>query len=478
MDIVAAHQLTGSYRGAAAICGTTHKTVKRAVARRDSGELAAPRRRTHPSNTDCVAHVIEARMDKSKGRISAKRLLPAARAAGYTGSARNFRRAVSRARAQYRQGHRQFRPWIPTPGEHLVIDWGQEEGLHIFCAVLAWSRYRFVRFGPDERAETTLALLAECLEEIAGVPGVVLADRMACLKGGVVAGVVVPTPTYVRFATHYGFRPDFCEAHDPESKGVVEALVRYAKSDLVIPSYGWSSLDAANSSARGWCDEVNAHIHSEIAAVPARRLEEERQALRFLPSLRPPLRRGQVRKVDKLSTVRIGSARYSVPTHLVGSQVEVAVCGQEVVIFHEGDEVARHALMAPGEASILDEHYGGPRTRPTRAVRPRTAEERAFLALGQAAEDFLRSAAAAGTQRLSVEICQITALEPIWGRAALISAIERATRFRRFKASDIRAILAAGAGLSNPTRPGKVLEMALPQVAVRPLSDYALEAIL
>jgi hypothetical protein len=34
-----------------------------------------------------------------------------------------------------------------------------------------------------------------------------------------------PPPGYVAFATHYGFQPDFCEAADPESKGVVEALV-------------------------------------------------------------------------------------------------------------------------------------------------------------------------------------------------------------------------------------------------------------
>ena len=38
-----------------------------------------------------------------------------------------------------------------------------------------------------------------------------------------------------RFATHFGFRPDFCEAADPESKGMVERLVGYAKSDLVVP---------------------------------------------------------------------------------------------------------------------------------------------------------------------------------------------------------------------------------------------------
>ena len=45
----------------------------------------------------------------------------------------------------------------------------------------------------------------------------------------------MPHPDYVRFAAHYGFRPDFCEEADPESKGVVEHLVGYAKRDLVVP---------------------------------------------------------------------------------------------------------------------------------------------------------------------------------------------------------------------------------------------------
>ena len=78
-------------------------------------------------------------------------------------------------------------------------------------------------------------MLARCFEALGAVPKVVLADRMGCLKGGVVANIVVPTPAYVRFALHYGFRPDFCEGHDPESKGIVENLVGYAKSDLVVP---------------------------------------------------------------------------------------------------------------------------------------------------------------------------------------------------------------------------------------------------
>ena len=161
-----------------------------------------------------------------------------------------------------------------------MIDWGAEGGLHVFCAVLAWCRVRFVRFAADERAETTLAMLAECLEVLGGVPGKVLADRMGCLKGGVVANVVVPAPEYLRFAAHYGFRPDFCEAADPESKGIVENLVGYAKSDLMVPQAPFGDLAVANAQAAAWCAEVNGVIHSEICAVQAERLVIERETAR------------------------------------------------------------------------------------------------------------------------------------------------------------------------------------------------------
>ena len=319
MDIVTAYEQVGTYRGAAALCGTTHKTVKRVIEANRAGVPVTAPRRAGPRNTDVVRDVIDEKVRATDGRISAKRLLPIARAAGYDGSARNFRRAVAEAKARWRRQRRVFRPWVPTPGEHLVIDWATEGGWQVFCAVLAWSRWRFVRVARDQKAATTMRLLAECFEELGGAPKVVLADRMGCLKGGVVANVVVPTADYVRFATHFGFRPDFCEAADPESKGVVEALCRYAQQDLVVPA------DALGDRGRGerrvprrGARRSTPSAHSTIAAVPDERLVEERKLLRPLPSLRPPLRRGERRKVDKLSTVRIGSARYSVPRELVG----------------------------------------------------------------------------------------------------------------------------------------------------------------
>ena len=130
----------------------------------------------------------------------------------------------------------------------LVIDWGEIGSLSVFCAVLAWSRWRFVYFADNQRADTTFAALAACFEALGGVPATVLSDRMGCLKGATVAGLVVPTADYVRFATHYGFRPDFCEGNDPESKGLVENLVGYVKSDLMIPAeLTVADLAAANA---------------------------------------------------------------------------------------------------------------------------------------------------------------------------------------------------------------------------------------
>jgi hypothetical protein len=478
MDVIAAYREVGSFRGAAAICGTTHKTVKRIIEQQET-DGARPERVQRARNYDPVADLVAAKVKSTSGRISAKRLLPQARAAGYAGSARNFRRLVAEAKTAWRQGHhRGRRPGVWAPGETLIIDWGTEAGLHVFCAVLAWSRFRFVRFTADEKASTTLALLAECFEVLGGVPKVVLADRMGCLKGGVVANVVVPTPDYVRFATHYRFRPDFCEAADPESKGMVEHLVGYSKRDLMVPQAPFTNLVSANDAASSWCAEVNAATHSEICAVPAERLEREHDLLGRLPSLRPDLGpKPTTRKVDKLSCIRFASARYSVPNRLIGRTVTVLADSTCLRVIEPltGETLAEHTLVAPGETSIVDAHYDRPRPdKPTRAARPRTQTEKAFLALGPVAEAFLTGAAAAGVTKLSSEIEQILTLQAAHGTDALLAALERAVAFRRWRAADVRSILAAAGAAPSPRPAGQALVLTLPQVPSRSLADYAL----
>jgi transposase len=483
LDIINAYEETGSLRAAAALCGTTHKTVKRVLERRAAGQRPGRRRIAGPGLADGFTGLIFGKVQATDGRITAKRLLPLVRAAGYTGSARTLRRAVAVQKSRWKRARRVYRPWTPEPGQHLLIDYGTvtsgpNKGLKIFTAVLAWSRWRFVRFTRDESLDTTLRLLAGCFEAAGGVAAVVLADRMGCLKGGVVANVVVPSAAYVRFATHYGFRPDFCEAADPESKGAVEALVGYAKSDLVVPADDFGGdLVVANGTAAVWCEEVNTTTHSEIAAVPNQRLVVERDVLRALPSLRPDMRQGVARKVDKLATVRIGSARYSVPHLLRGKRVDVTTADDRIQVWHQGELVAQHRLVPPGGTSIVDEHYDRPARKPRRAVRARSQAEKAFLALGEEAEAFLRAAAAAGTARLGAHIAAIAALREAHGADPVAAALARAVEFRRFTAEDVRAILAAGPGAPTPTRAGAPLNTVLPAVPTRRLDAYRTDTL-
>lgn len=175
--------------------------------------------------------------------------------------------------------------------------------------------------------------------------------------------------------------------------------------------------------------------------------------------------------------MRFGSARYSLPTAYVGVVVDIRAESSQVVIQRDGREVARHPLMAPGETSILDEHYPPRARRPRRPIRVRTATEVAFIGLGPVGEEFLRAAAAVGTSRLPAELADILTLEASWGRTALLAALARAVRFRRFKAKDVRDILAAGDNAPNPTAPGLRLELDLPEVPVRSLDEYTLEAL-
>ena len=135
----------------------------------------------------------------------------------------------------------------------------------------------------------------------------------------------------------------------------MEHLCGYAPSDPVVPPLTEAkvtgqpvSVPAANTAAAAWCGEVNAAVHSEICAVPDERLAVERKLLAPLPSLRPEIGAPSVTgKVDRLSCVRSGSARYSVRTRLIGATVNIVIdCGALLVV-----EPTTGAIVAEHEAS-------------------------------------------------------------------------------------------------------------------------------
>ena len=213
MNLNAAYREVGSYRAAATPCGTTPKTVKRGHRRRRRRSRCHRDVRLWP-NYDIVAE----RVAKTKGLISAKRVLPTARAAGYVGSARNFRRLVAKTKRSWR-ADRGRRPGVWALGDMLVIDWGQIGRCR--CSAPCWPGTGCASCASPTTSEPrppwppwppASKPWALCRRQCS-------ATAWGCLKGGTVAGVVVPTADYVRFANHYSFRPDLCQGADPNRRG-------------------------------------------------------------------------------------------------------------------------------------------------------------------------------------------------------------------------------------------------------------------
>ena len=210
--------------------------------------------------------------------------------------------------------------------------------------------------------------------------------------------MVIPTPDYVRFATHYEFRPDFCHAHDPESNGIVStsSASRSVTSRSPTPpvtvrlilSSGTVSPRVVRRSER-WCARRDlcgpARAVGDRAAVVA----SVAVAAAAHRSRRGPHRRQAVHDPCCLGP-RLGALPVAWPASR-GATFD----GRMSIYDFDGRLVAEHPQLGPGKASILDEHYPTPRRARSRGTRARSNIERTFLALGEPAEAFIRGGAAA-----------------------------------------------------------------------------------
>jgi transposase len=182
MEIFEAYDLTGCAWSAAQLTGCDAKTVARYVAARDAGgdPFAAARR---PRSVDPFLPRLEELVERSKGRIRADVAHRKLAAMGYRGSERSMRRAVAGLKEAWRAGHRRrYRPWIPEPGMWLQWDWGEGPRVggrrtQLFCAWLAWSRFRVVIPCWDQQMGSLTACLDTALRAAGGAPTYLLTDN-------------------------------------------------------------------------------------------------------------------------------------------------------------------------------------------------------------------------------------------------------------------------------------------------------------
>jgi transposase len=474
MEILEAFDLAGTLRGAAELAGCDHRTVAHWVRAREEAGGGLPVSVRPRPRVDAFAEKIEEWVDRSRGKIRADVAHQRLVAMGYQGSERTTRRAVAEAKRRWRAEHgRRTRPWITEPGWWMQWDYGDGPTVAgrstvLFCAWLAWSRFRVVIPLWDRTTPSVVMALDRALRAFGGAPTYALTDNERTVSIDHVAGIAVRNPQIVSVARHYGLTIATCVPADPQSKGGSEATVRIARADLVPTDHNlrseYADFAQLEQACAEFCDRVNAREHRITRQPPAVMLAEERARLQRLPALPHTVCFGQTRRVSWQSTISVGGAIYSVPSTLVDERVWARIDGSELVVVHadglEGPrEVARHGLTTPGRPSIQDAHYpprpAGPIERKPRA---RSADEQAFLQIGAGAERWLIAAAAAGTTKLRRKLAEAVALAKLHGAEAVDEALAAAADAARFGDGDLAAILAHHQGAQVIAFPGRASE--------------------
>jgi len=142
------------------------------------------------------------------------------------------------------------------------------------------------------------------------------------------------TDTFSSFRTHYGLESLFCRPAKGNEKGSVEALVKEARRNAMVPDEDRGSYGLFNRKLRNWCMGKREKQREAW--------EQEHNALRALPERDFTYGILSTAKVSRYALVHVHNNRYSVPSRLVGELVLIRKNVFTVEVLHKDQLVCSH----------------------------------------------------------------------------------------------------------------------------------------
>lgn len=272
------------------------------------------------------------------------------------------------------QQTRYYEPVIDrVPGVQCQIDPGELRGVlingadttvHFVVFVLSFSRLMYVALSPKPINTTTFIQMHDAaFRYFNGCPAECVYDQTKLVVIDEQYRELTVNAQFHEYATRAGFDIHACEAYDPESKGKVEAGVKYVKNNAL---YGetftdWSALEAYMTQ---WLETVaNARVHGTTGEVP-RVLYNAKERQQMQPYLTPAVTAlnasgNETRQVDKTGLISWKANKYSVPMAYQRSRVDVCEAEGQLILFDRTNqaEIARHILHEGKGHLIKNNHH-------------------------------------------------------------------------------------------------------------------------
>jgi transposase len=368
---------------------------------------------------------------------------------GYTGSAitvRRYLRTIRPARGRvYQEVHY-------DPAQAMQVDWGEcgrvqvgatTRKVSVFVAVLCYSRLIYIEFTLSQRKAEFYRGIVNALKFFDGRPRAIIFDN---LKAGVINGSGRSAcfhPEFLALCGYFCMQPIACERRDPESKGIVEASVRYIKRNaLAGRADELIRFEDYLAFAPIWRDQVaNVRIHETTRERPVDRFQKERSLLGALPTIPFDTDESVPAVVTPHARIEFDGNRYSAPPTLARRPVSIRADRDQVRILHEGHLAAQHVrCYQRGQLIVLPDHRLAAFALSRRSRS--SALERAFDALGPEARQF-HLCLNRQPVKTGVHLRRLLGLVRVYGSTEVVSAIARALELAAYDAAYVENLLVA-----------------------------------
>lgn len=237
-----------------------------------------------------------------------------------------------------------------APGQQMQIDFGEKDvklngiktRIHIFVARMGYSRRIFTKAYPRETQGAWLDGIESAFRYFGRLPLCLVCDNAASLVRNHNARSQEDrfTERFNLLCTYYAVLPIATAVRHPQSKGKVEAAVKYVKINA-LPGLDKPNFEALNAWLELWClgsDKKPGDHFFEGSKIPTERWELEVPKMR--PCEKPPMFRifEGVRRVGKDGLIRIDNQYYKLRAELIGKEVEFQM-DESAITVRQGAEV-------------------------------------------------------------------------------------------------------------------------------------------
>ena len=407
---------------------------------------------------------------------------------------RTVRRFVSKLREEHgitRQSEprREYEAVDELPkGYQLQLDFGEKTvrsayssryiKLYFVVFTLSYSRYKWGVF--QDRAFMSSDLvqaLYGCFDYFGGMPRQLVYDQDAIIVVSENGGDIIHTKAFSSFLAESKLEVRVCRKSDPETKGLIEASVKFVKGNF-MENRLYMRLEIWNQSFEDWLERTgNKNRHGTTKQKPVDMFGEEQEHLLPLYGIAPvEMAEDMNRNVRPDNTVWYKSNRYSVPygTYRQTKEVFLVVEGTKLHIMDVigGHNIAAHEICeGKGRLIKLDSH------RRNKDEKVAALREDTVSLLGEEFRDYLETICREKPRYVKDQFAIVVDTCKTYGRETVISAMAYCEELDLHSANDLRGaaemLSVHKLTHSPPSRLPVEGERYRIPVQARPLSVYA-----